>query len=213
MAEFASKGVAGSGLGLGIAGTALGVLNGGLGNLLGGGWNGYNNPATNGYVTEKEQCYINRMNEAESHLAREKAERYADGIGIATFKEAIALSNKNDEKLGAFIEKTSNQAMTTAAELAVLKANIECLNQKVDYENKAIRDAIICGDDSLAKDIRFTRHDLEQQINCTYNTLNNKFDCYVPWSKKLSADVICPQPMARYNSWTAPTTTADTTTP
>lgn len=36
MAEFASKGVAGSGLGLGIAGTALGVLNGGLGNLLGG---------------------------------------------------------------------------------------------------------------------------------------------------------------------------------
>lgn len=38
MAEFASKGVAGSGLGLGIAGTALGLLNnGGNGNgLLGG---------------------------------------------------------------------------------------------------------------------------------------------------------------------------------
>lgn len=41
MAEFASKGVAGSGLGLGIAGTALGVLNssangnGLLGGLLG----------------------------------------------------------------------------------------------------------------------------------------------------------------------------------
>lgn len=35
MAEFASKGVAGSGLGLGIAGTALGVLNGGLGGILG----------------------------------------------------------------------------------------------------------------------------------------------------------------------------------
>lgn len=36
MAEFASKGVAGSGLGLGIAGTALGLLNGGAGLL--GGW-------------------------------------------------------------------------------------------------------------------------------------------------------------------------------
>lgn len=35
MAEFASKGVAGSGLGLGIAGTALGLLNnGGNGGLL-----------------------------------------------------------------------------------------------------------------------------------------------------------------------------------
>ena len=30
MAEFASKGVAGAGLGLGIAGTALGLLNGEL---------------------------------------------------------------------------------------------------------------------------------------------------------------------------------------
>lgn len=42
LAEFASKGVAGSGLGLGIAGTALGLLNNGgnggiLGGLLGGG--------------------------------------------------------------------------------------------------------------------------------------------------------------------------------
>lgn len=37
MAEmYASRGVAGAGLGLGIAGTALGVLNGGLGNILGG---------------------------------------------------------------------------------------------------------------------------------------------------------------------------------
>ena len=34
MAEFASKGVAGSGLGLGIAGTALGVLGGNLGGIL-----------------------------------------------------------------------------------------------------------------------------------------------------------------------------------
>lgn len=35
-AEFASKGVAGSGLGLGIAGTALGLLNNGGNGLLGG---------------------------------------------------------------------------------------------------------------------------------------------------------------------------------
>lgn len=35
MAEFASKGVAGAGLGLGIAGTALGLANGGINNLFG----------------------------------------------------------------------------------------------------------------------------------------------------------------------------------
>lgn len=48
--NFASKGVAGAGLGLGIAGTALGVMNGGRGNLLGGGWgNGWNNGYGNGW--------------------------------------------------------------------------------------------------------------------------------------------------------------------
>lgn len=35
MGEFASKGLAGTALGFGIGGTALGVLGGGLGNLLG----------------------------------------------------------------------------------------------------------------------------------------------------------------------------------
>lgn len=39
--DFASKGVAGAGLGLGIAGTALGLLNGGIPNILGG-WGGCN---------------------------------------------------------------------------------------------------------------------------------------------------------------------------
>lgn len=36
MAEFASKGVAGSALGLGIAGLSVALLNGGLGGGLGG---------------------------------------------------------------------------------------------------------------------------------------------------------------------------------
>lgn len=66
MAEFASKGVAGSGLGLGIAGTALGVLNGGLGNLLGGIMgngcnNGWNNGCNGGFVPMcNENMPVNR---------------------------------------------------------------------------------------------------------------------------------------------------------
>ena len=42
--DFASKGLAGAGLGLGIAGTALALMgNGGLGGLLGGCGTGWNN--------------------------------------------------------------------------------------------------------------------------------------------------------------------------
>mgnify|MGYP006392897909 CR=1 FL=1 len=107
MAEFASKGVAGSGLGLGIAGTALGLLNNGGNGILGGLFNNSNG----GYVTEKEQFYINEMNKKDAQLAQEKSERYADGVGINTYKEAIALSNKNDQKLGDFVEKVNADLM------------------------------------------------------------------------------------------------------
>lgn len=56
MAEFASKGVAGSGLGLGIAGTALGLLNnGGLGGVLGGYSGCHENMPVNRYELAKEQ--------------------------------------------------------------------------------------------------------------------------------------------------------------
>ena len=61
--NFASKGVAGAGLGLGIAGTALGVLNGmnGCGNVLGGLFNTGNcgcheNTAVNRYELGLEQA-------------------------------------------------------------------------------------------------------------------------------------------------------------
>ena len=57
MAEFASKGVAGSGLGLGIAGTALGILNGGLGNLFTG---------TNGTCGCSEDHWVNRYEATQS---------------------------------------------------------------------------------------------------------------------------------------------------
>ena len=73
MAEFASRGVAGAGLGLGIAGTALALLNNGgcgLGGLLGGGNCG------GMQVLVSEQA---------GQIARLSAEKYADGVGINTF--------------------------------------------------------------------------------------------------------------------------------
>ena len=57
MAEFASKGVAGSGLGLGIAGTALGLLNnGGNGGGVLGGLFGNNNQATISALQAELKC-------------------------------------------------------------------------------------------------------------------------------------------------------------
>lgn len=98
MGEFASKGVAGAALGTGIAGTALGVLNGmgGIGNLFGG-WggncgNGFNRGGFgygNGYgtVVSSDDQLVNRyeagkdarISELETEIKLRDANFYALG--------------------------------------------------------------------------------------------------------------------------------------
>lgn len=86
--NFASKGVAGAGLGLGIAGTALGLLNGGIPNLLGG-WNaGYNTGCNNGWagvctenmpVNRYEAAQAARISELETEVKLRDANFYTIG--------------------------------------------------------------------------------------------------------------------------------------
>ena len=85
MAEFASKGVAGSGLGLGIAGTALGLLNGGLGNILG---TGYNNCGCNEnmLVNRYELAQENKIAKLESEIALRDANIYNDQKSLELYK-------------------------------------------------------------------------------------------------------------------------------
>ena len=75
MAEFASKGVAGSGLGLGIAGTALGLLNNeGNGGLLGGLLGGGNQDVVSALQAE------NSMLKAENYSDKNAKEVYAQSL-------------------------------------------------------------------------------------------------------------------------------------
>ncbi len=93
MAEFASKGVAGTGLGLGIAGTALSLLNnngnGILGGLLGG-----NSMANN--------AYIDSLN---SRIAELQAEKYSDKVGIEVYKAARV----SDKEINARFESIASE--------------------------------------------------------------------------------------------------------
>jgi hypothetical protein len=78
MAEFASKGVAGSGLGLGIAGTALGLLNGGLGNILGTGYNNNCGCSENMMVNRYELSQENKIAKLETEVALRDANIFTD---------------------------------------------------------------------------------------------------------------------------------------
>ena len=87
--EYASKGVAGAGLGLGIAGTALGLLgNGNLGNIFGG-WNNPNNPgccSENMPVTRYELGKEQKISELQSALALRDANTYNDQKTLELYK-------------------------------------------------------------------------------------------------------------------------------
>ena len=91
MANVTSAGVGGAGLGLGIAGTALGLLNGNGGNILSGLFGGGNQTMT-----------------LMSELAKEKAERFAEKTGseiynamFSQYKELAQQTTGIDKRVAA----------------------------------------------------------------------------------------------------------------
>ena len=82
--EYASKGVAGAGLGLGIAGTALGLLNGGgLGNIFG---NGRMECAEDHFVNRYEATQNARIAELETEVKLRDSNIYTDGKILELYK-------------------------------------------------------------------------------------------------------------------------------
>ena len=111
MAEFASKGVAGSGLGLGIAGTALGLLNGGLGNIFGGTMNC--GCSENSFVNRYELEMENKIVGKDSEIALLKSNIYTDQK-IADVYERL------NTKIGVVEAGINAQAVYNAANTATI---------------------------------------------------------------------------------------------
>jgi hypothetical protein len=115
--EFASKGVAGAGLGLGIAGTALGLLqNGNLGGILGG-VGGCNNQH---YVNRYEADQSARIAELETEVKLRDANTY-------TLGELNKMRNYVDAKFDAVNAQLCSQAVVNAQ----VTANLSCLQNTV----------------------------------------------------------------------------------
>ena len=152
MAEFASKGVAGSGLGLGIAGTALGLLsNGGL----------FNGIVGNNYC--HENTLVNRYELGqESKIASLEAD-----------KKLLEATIYTDGKLNDFRNYVDTRI-----------ASVEARINAQDVYNATNTSAIAC---------------INSQIACLQNVVNGITKTVVPIT------AVCPEPMALYNSWTAPT--------
>ena len=118
MAEFASKAVAGSGLGLGISGTVLGLLNGGLGNLLGG-WNNCG-CSENQVITRYELGLQNQISAKDGQIALLESNIYTD-------QKLNDLRNYVDLKVGAVENAVNAQAVYNATNTAT----ISCIQNQV----------------------------------------------------------------------------------
>lgn len=171
--EYASKGVAGAGLGLGIAGTALGLLNNngnGLGGLFGN--NGWNNGWHNGYdgfggvggfggfggfaVNDKFSCL-------ESEIAKLKAERYSDKSDIEVYKQTRGENNDlRDRLLGNWIKPLADEAANNRVKIATLEADIS--------KNKEIAELQM----KLAEERNRTEH---AQINGAIGLMDQRLRC------------------------------------
>lgn len=117
--DYASKGVAGAGLGLGIAGTALGLLqNGNLGGILGGNCGcGGNSTYVNRYEAEQSA----RIAELETEVKLRDANAY-------TLGELNKMRNYVDAKFEAVNAQLCNQAVINAQ----VTANLSCLQNTVN---------------------------------------------------------------------------------
>lgn len=132
MAEFASKGVAGSGLGLGIAGTALGLLNnGGNGGGVLGGLFGNNNQAT-----------ISAL-QAENGML--KAENYSDKNAKEVYMQSLTDNRRLRDETFAYLKPLSDEAANNRVELAKLLEAIEKRNKEsyhTEGDIRAYKDAL-----------------------------------------------------------------------
>lgn len=124
MSEYASKGLAGTALGTGIGGLALGLMNnGGLGGLLGGcgtGWNNGNFCSDNAFVNRYEAGQSSRISELETEVKLRDANFY-------TLGEMGKLRDYVDGKFARVEHEICDQKVLNAT----LTSNMSCMASQI----------------------------------------------------------------------------------
>lgn len=183
--EYTSDGGHGNGQQSNVWGGAVGGFVGGgiLGYLLGQGVNGGCN-RRNGNCGNCGNCggcnncgcsesqFVNRFEleqseraeKLEAELAKEKAERYADSIGIATFEKVVAYFDKQ-------MERRDNLAAELTKAVALLDKNEAVNGQKLDCLRDKVAeatDAIAALSKGTAKAIAESKAEIENWANCRF---------------------------------------------
>lgn len=174
----------GAGVGAGLGGGVLGYLLGRSGWGIGcnnpmppggcapygyGYGCGYGQPHSHGcsesqFVNRFELQQAERAEKLESELAKEKAERYADGIGISTYERMVQYFDKQMERRDNLAGKLTEAVAALDKREAVDAEKLNCLRDKVADNTMAI--------DELGKGMRhaiaMSRREIEEWANCRF---------------------------------------------
>lgn len=171
--NYASKGLAGTALGLGIGALGVEVLRGGLGGILGGVATPANAASTIGndaliaaMVASASKCSCNEDHTVNRYEAAQSA-RIAELETEVKLRDANTYTDQKMLEMYQYVDGRLRGVESQLCQQAVVNtqvaANLSCLQKTVD-------------------------------------TLSGMTKTVIPIGN------ICPEPMARYNSWTAPTT-------
>lgn len=139
MAEmnYASRGLAGSALGIAIGGLATGLANGGLGNLLGG-WG-----ANNAYC--HENMPVNRYEQAlQSQIANLETEVKLRDANFYTLGEMGKLREYVDGKFARVEKEICDQKVYNTANTATINCIANQVNQLMGLTKIVIPNANVC---------------------------------------------------------------------
>lgn len=180
MAEYASKGVANTALGLGIAGT-VGLLNqmsngcngGLLGNVLGG------NNCIGRAAGVAELQYVSSL-QAENAML--KSENYSDKSILEAYKQSVADNKELRNEMYAFIKPLADEAAQNRVNIATLQAELKCCCEKQELREQIVMGKI--NEVALIANNGLTA--LQGTVNCLQNAVAGITKTVVPNS------AICP---------------------
>jgi hypothetical protein len=194
MGEFASKGVAGSALGLGIAGLSVALLNGNqngggiLGNLFG------------------NNCGCSQTQSLMAENAMLKAEKYTDQTVAAVYKanrdEKDALA---DRLLDKYISPMAQEIASMRVREAETAGAIDCLSKSTTMRFENVYRELECTKKECGAAIALEG---ERRINGDNSIMCFVQGNYVQGRLVMPKSAICPEVMPRWNSYTTPTNTA-----
>lgn len=192
---------------MGIAGTVglVNQLSGCNGDVLGGilGGNCCNRGVGLGGMAEVQ--YVSALQAENGQL---KAENYSDRTSLEAYKQTVVDNKELRTEMYAFIKPLSEEAANNRVTIARLEEQIKCAGEKAELREQVIQGQL--REQGLALNGKIDQVASAAKCCCEANSaaivsLQALVGKITQTNVPLSA--ICPEAMARYNSWTAPTST------